>query len=104
MWPAAFALRGGRRSCSPTARCVAGLLPVLAREAHTAPDATSQPGLSVIFEVSADIAYAPQFPSAMILSLHAQETASQKILREEFTIDPHVDHSVVRDPNTERGK
>lgn len=51
----------------------------------------------MIFEVSADIVYAPQFPSAMILSLHAQETTSQRILREEFTIEPPVDHSVVRD-------
>jgi transglutaminase-like putative cysteine protease len=56
----------------------------------------------MIFEVSARIAYAPQFPSAMILSLHAQETASQKILREDFTIEPHVDHTVVRDENGNR--
>jgi len=44
----------------------------------------------MIFLCSAKLEYAVKFPSTLILNLHAQRNASQTILEEQFTIDPHV--------------
>jgi transglutaminase-like putative cysteine protease len=44
----------------------------------------------MIFEVAAEIDYKVAFRSAMILSVHAQESSSQKILEERFRITPEV--------------
>jgi transglutaminase-like putative cysteine protease len=51
----------------------------------------------MIFEVSAQIAYQAGFRSAMILSVHAQESPSQRILREQFEIEPRVPFAEFRD-------
>jgi transglutaminase-like putative cysteine protease len=56
----------------------------------------------MIFEVAAEIEYDVQFRSAMILSIHAQESSSQKILREEFEIVPAVEHTEYRDEQGNR--
>lgn len=56
----------------------------------------------MIFEVAAEIDYAVGFRSAMILSLHAQESSSQKILEEEFAIEPRVAFAEFRDEHGNR--
>lgn len=56
----------------------------------------------MIFEVAAEIDYAVAFRSAMILSLHAQESSSQKILQEEFSIEPKVAFTEFRDEHGNR--
>ena len=44
----------------------------------------------MIFDVSAELDYKVQFPSAMILSVHAQHNASQSVLEEEFEVEPRL--------------
>ncbi len=44
----------------------------------------------MIFDVSAELDYAVQFPSALILSMHAQHNASQTIIEEDFAVEPRV--------------
>jgi transglutaminase-like putative cysteine protease len=44
----------------------------------------------MIFDVSAELDYAVRFPSAMILSMHAQHNASQTVLEEDFAVEPRV--------------
>jgi transglutaminase-like putative cysteine protease len=56
----------------------------------------------MIFQVAAELDYAVGFRSAMILSMHAQENASQKILREKFEITPGVEFTEFRDDNGNR--
>lgn len=56
----------------------------------------------MIFEVAAELEYEVRFRSAMILSIHAQESASQQILREEFHIHPQVPHTEFKDDSGNR--
>lgn len=42
------------------------------------------------FKVSCNLDYAINFPSTLILNVHAQRSASQAILEERFTVEPHV--------------
>jgi transglutaminase-like putative cysteine protease len=56
----------------------------------------------MIFEVAAELEYDVQFRSAMILSLHAQESASQTILQESFQIEPAIPYTKFRDDNGNR--
>ncbi len=56
----------------------------------------------MIFEVAAGIDYKVDFRSAMILSVHAQESASQKILQEQFEISPQVEFAEFRDDHGNR--
>jgi transglutaminase-like putative cysteine protease len=56
----------------------------------------------MIFEVTADIEYHASFASAMILSMHAQESESQAILSEHFEIEPRIPHSLFRDDHGNR--
>jgi transglutaminase-like putative cysteine protease len=56
----------------------------------------------MIFEVAAEIDYEVAFPSAMILSLHVQENAAQKILREDFRFDPQVNFTQFCDDHGNR--
>jgi transglutaminase-like putative cysteine protease len=44
----------------------------------------------MIFDVSAELVYTVRFPSAMILSVHAQHNASQTVLEEDFAVEPRV--------------
>jgi transglutaminase-like putative cysteine protease len=44
----------------------------------------------MLFEVSCELEYAVQFPSTLILNLHAQRSPSQTILEEHFTVEPRV--------------
>ena len=52
-----------------------------ARELHS---------VAMIFDVSAELDYKVQFPSAMVLSVHAQHNASQSVLEEEFAVEPRL--------------
>ncbi len=45
----------------------------------------------MIFDVTAELDYAVRFRSAMILSVRAQHNASQTILDEQISVEPHVD-------------
>src|SRR5688572_28399154 len=45
----------------------------------------------MIFDVAAELEYAVQFRSAMILSVHAQHSASQTAIEEHFSVEPRVD-------------
>lgn len=51
----------------------------------------------MIFDVSADLDYTVRFPSAMILSVHAQQNASQTVLEEHFAVEPRVPMSEYTD-------
>ena len=42
----------------------------------------------MLFEVSAHLEYHANFPSTMILNVHAQRNIAQTILQEEFSITP----------------
>jgi transglutaminase-like putative cysteine protease len=42
------------------------------------------------FEVSCSLDYVIHFPSTLILNVHAQRSASQSILEERFSVEPHV--------------
>ena len=44
----------------------------------------------MLFHVSCSLEYAAKFPSTMILNIHAQRSASQTILAEEFAIQPQM--------------
>jgi transglutaminase-like putative cysteine protease len=44
----------------------------------------------MLFEVSCQIEYAVQFPSTLILNVHAQRNGSQTVLKEEFTVEPSI--------------
>ena len=44
----------------------------------------------MLFHVSCELEYAVRFPSTLILNVHAQRSASQTVLQEEFVIDPKV--------------
>ena len=44
----------------------------------------------MLFHVSCALEYAIRFPSTLILNFHAQRTAAQTVLQEEFTIEPKV--------------
>jgi transglutaminase-like putative cysteine protease len=46
--------------------------------------------VAMIFVVTAELDYTVRFRSAMILSLHAQHSASQTILEEHFSVNPSV--------------
>lgn len=54
------------------------------------------------FEVAAELDYQVQFPSAMILSVHAQQSASQHIVREQFRIEPEIPFTEFRDEQGNR--
>lgn len=56
----------------------------------------------MIFEVAAEMDYAVAFRSSMILSVHAQKSASQKILAENLNIEPEVPFSEFRDEHGNR--
>jgi len=56
----------------------------------------------MIFEVSAELEYDVRFRSAMILSLHAQESPSQNILSEKFEIEPSIPFTKFRDDHGNR--
>lgn len=45
----------------------------------------------MIFHVSCELEYTAKFPSTLILNVHAQRTRWQKILTEEFSVEPRVD-------------
>jgi transglutaminase-like putative cysteine protease len=42
----------------------------------------------MIFDVTAELDYTVRFRSALVLSVHAQRTAAQRIVGEEFTVQP----------------
>jgi transglutaminase-like putative cysteine protease len=44
----------------------------------------------MLFEVSCRLEYAVQFPSTLILNVQAQRSASQTVLKEQFTVEPTV--------------
>lgn len=44
----------------------------------------------LLFNVSCHLEYAVKFPSTLILNVHAQRSASQTILKEEFEVTPDV--------------
>ena len=44
----------------------------------------------MLFKVAADLEYEAKFPSTMILNIHAQRSASQTVLHEEFSITPKL--------------
>ena len=44
----------------------------------------------MLFHVSCSLDYAATFPSTMILNIHAQRSASQVVLAEEFAIQPQI--------------
>ena len=44
----------------------------------------------MLFECTAELDYKVRFRSALILSVHAQRTAAQKIVAERFTVEPDV--------------
>jgi hypothetical protein len=44
----------------------------------------------MIFNVSCELEYEVQFPTTLILNLHAQRNAAQTILDEQFSVDPKV--------------
>ncbi len=42
------------------------------------------------FHISGHLEYAVTFPSTLILNIHAQRSASQTILEEQFTVEPYI--------------
>ncbi len=56
----------------------------------------------MLFEVQAELDYKVSFRSAMILSVHAQESASQKIVKEQFRIEPAIPFTEFRDDQGNR--
>jgi hypothetical protein len=44
----------------------------------------------MLFHVSCDLEYTAQFPTTIILNVHAQRNASQTILDEQFVVTPPV--------------
>ncbi len=42
------------------------------------------------FHISGHLEYAITFPSTLILNIHAQRSASQTILEEQFTVEPYI--------------
>jgi hypothetical protein len=44
----------------------------------------------MLFHVSCALEYTSRFPSTLILNIHAQQSASQTILEEQFLVEPHV--------------
>ena len=44
----------------------------------------------MLFRVSARLEYAARFPSTLILNVHAQRSASQTIVDEQFSVEPEV--------------
>jgi transglutaminase-like putative cysteine protease len=44
----------------------------------------------MLFHVSCELEYTAKFPSTLILNIHAQRSASQTILEEEFVVEPRV--------------
>src|SRR4029079_5748286 len=47
----------------------------------------------MLFNVSCDVAYKVNFPSTLILSVHAQRNASQTVVDEQFSVEPKVKFS-----------
>ena len=45
------------------------------------------------FNVSCDVAYKVNFPSTLILSVHAQRNVSQTVVDEQFSVEPKVKFS-----------
>ena len=52
--------------------------------------AHSRSRLSMLFHVSCELEYAIKFPSTLILNVHAQRTASQTVLEEQFAVEPKL--------------
>ena len=46
--------------------------------------------VSMLFHVSCQLEYAIKFPSTLILNVHAQRTASQTVLEEQFAVEPKL--------------
>jgi len=44
----------------------------------------------MLFHVSCSLEYAAQFPSTLIMNIHAQRSASQTVLEEKFSIQPQI--------------
>jgi transglutaminase-like putative cysteine protease len=44
----------------------------------------------MLFEVSGHLEYAVKTPSTLLLNIHAQRNASQTVLKERLTVEPHV--------------
>jgi hypothetical protein len=45
---------------------------------------------AMMFHVGCELDYAVSVPSTLILSVHAQRSAAQTILREQFSVEPQV--------------
>lgn len=56
----------------------------------------------MIFEIAAELDYTVRFRSAMILSVHARRNAAQRVVSEEFTVEPAVRRSEFTDDNGNR--
>ena len=47
-------------------------------------------GAVMLFEVGCELEYTANFPSTLIVSVHAQRSASQTILHEQFSVEPPI--------------
>ena len=46
---------------------------------------------NMVFDVACELEYNVRVPSTLILGVHAQQSAAQTILTEQFSIEPPVD-------------
>jgi transglutaminase-like putative cysteine protease len=55
---------------------------------------------NMVFDVACELEYSVRVPSTLILGVHAQQSAAQTILTEQFSIEPPVDMTEFTDEGT----